>query len=92
MDSSRYLDGWSRSRSPGAPTRSIRDTGLDELTVAGQRRICTDFPWTSNACIQLYPNPTTAPVLVSKGGENPAWLKDGLLRVQAHLVRHRPVF
>jgi len=24
-----------------------------ELTVAGQRRILTGFPWTSSACIQL---------------------------------------
>ena len=49
MDSSRYLDGWSRSRSPGAPTYPF-DEGL---TVAGQRRIPTGFPWTSSACIQL---------------------------------------
>ena len=50
MDSSRYLDGWSRSRSPGAPTCPL----ISGLTVAGQCRILTGFPWTSNTCIQLW--------------------------------------
>jgi len=43
-------DGAARARQV---LRLVHGLNLRELTVAGQRRISTGFPWTSSACIQL---------------------------------------
>lgn len=62
----RYLDGWSRSRPPGAPTRP--DWGSRLRDSAG---FAPDFPWISITWMKLCANTTMRGTAVSKEGGDP---------------------